>query len=100
MSSRYYYGNVPFLTLFPTDALTYARPFATILSDCALGTLPSVAFVDPRFTLVLNTANDNHPESDIRNVDAFVAQVFNAIATSPEWNSTVLDELRRMGRVL
>jgi phospholipase C len=90
VSSRYYYGNIPFLTLFPIDAVDYAHPFATFLSDCASGTLPAVSFVDPRFTLLLNTANDNHPESDIRNGDAFVAQVFNAVAAGPEWNNTVL----------
>ena len=90
VSSRYYYGNVPFLTLFPIDAIFYAHPFSTFLSDCAKGILPAVSFVDPQFTLVLNTSNDNHPESDIRNGDAFVAQVFHAVATSPEWDSTVL----------
>jgi phospholipase C len=90
VSSKYYYGNVPFLTLFPIDAIEYANPFSTFLSDCASGSLPSVSFVDPRFTLVLNTANDNHPNSDIRNGDALAAQVYNAVATSPLWENTVL----------
>jgi phospholipase C len=90
VSCGYYYGNVPFLTLFPIDALLYSHSFSTFLSDCAKGTLPAVSFVDPRFTLLLNTANDNHPESDIRNGDAFIAEVYKAVATSPKWNSTVL----------
>jgi phospholipase C len=90
VSCRYYYSNVPFLALFPIDALLYSRPVATFLSDCASGSLPAVSFVDPRFTLLLNTANDNHPESDIRNGDAFLAQVYHAVATGPDWNSTVL----------
>jgi phospholipase C len=90
VSSGYYYGNVPFLTLFPIEALLYSHSFSTFLSDCAKGTLPAVSFVDPRFTLLLNTANDNHPESDIRNGDAFIAEVYNALTTSPAWNSTVL----------
>jgi phospholipase C len=90
VSSKYYFGNVPFLAMFPIDALAYARPYAEFLIDCLLGTLPAVSFVDPKFTLLLNTANDNHPESDIRNGDAFVAEVYNAVATSPEWKSTVL----------
>jgi phospholipase C len=90
VSSKYYYGNVPFLTLFPIDLLIYVNPFSTFLSDCASGALPAVSFIDPSFTLVLNTANDNHPESDIRNGDAFIAQVYNAVATSPLWNETVL----------
>ena len=90
VSSKYYYGNVPFLTLFPVDAILYANSFSDFLSDCANGSLPQVSFVDPSFTLVLNTANDNHPESDIRNADAFIAQVYQAVASSPDWKSTVL----------
>ena len=90
VSSKYYYGNVPFLTLFPVDAILYANSFSDFLSDCANGSLPQVSFVDPSFTLVLNTANDNHPHSDIRNGDAFMAQVYQAVASSPDWKSTVL----------
>jgi phospholipase C len=90
VSCGYYYGNLPFLALFPIDALLYSHSFSTFLSDCATGALPAVSFVDPSFTLLFNTANDNHPESDIRNGDAFIAEVYKAVATSPEWNSTVL----------
>lgn len=90
VSCRYYYSNVPFLALFPIDAILYSHSFSTFLSDCARGTLPAVSFVDPSFTLLLNTGNDNHPESDIRNGDAFIAAVYKAVASSPEWNSTVL----------
>jgi len=90
VTSKYYYGNAPFLTLFPIDLAVYANSFSTFLSDCAQGTLPAVSFVDPSFTLLLNTANDNHPHSDIRNGDAFMAQVYNAVATGPAWNNTVL----------
>jgi phospholipase C len=90
VSSRYYYSNIPVLALFPIDALVFARPFAAFLSDCQNGSLPAVSFVDPRLTLLFNLGNDNHPESDIRNGDAFIAQVYNAVATGPEWDSTVL----------
>ena len=90
VNARYYYGNVPFLALFPVDGLRFSHSFSTFLTDCANGTLPSVSFVDPSFTLVLNTGNDNHPESDIRNGDAFVASVYQAVANSPDWSSTVL----------
>jgi phospholipase C len=90
VSCKYYYGNVPFLTLFPIDAIVYANSFSSFLSDCASGSLPAVSFVDPSLTLLLNTANDNHPHSDIRNGDAFMAQVYHAVATSPAWMNTVL----------
>ena len=90
VSCGYYYGNIPFLALFPIDAFFFCHPYSDFLSDCAKGTLPAVSFVDPSFTLLLNTANDNHPESDIRNGDALVAEIYKAVAASPEWNSTVL----------
>jgi phospholipase C len=90
VSTKYYYGNVPFLTLFPIDALIYANSFSDFLTDCSQGTLPAVSFVDPSFTLLLNTANDNHPHSDIRNGDSLMAQVYHAVATSPAWQNTVL----------
>ena len=101
VSSKYYYGNVPFLTLFPVDALVYANSFSDFLSDCASGSLPQVSFVDPSFTLVLNTANDNHPHSDIRNGDALMAQVYNAVATSPDMEEHRAGaEPRRVGWIL
>ena len=90
VASKYYYGNVPFLTLFPIDLAIYANPFSSFLSDCAHGTLPAVSFVDPTFTLLLNTANDNHPHSDIHNGDAFMARVYHAVTTGPGWKNTVL----------
>src|SRR5581483_6223119 len=89
VSSKYYYGNVPFLTLFPIDLIIYANSFSNFLTDCAQGTLPAVSFVDPSFTVLLNTANDDHPHSDIQNGDAFMAQVYHAVATSPLWSNTV-----------
>jgi phospholipase C len=90
VTSKYYYGNVPFLTLFPIALIAYANAFSSFLSDCANGTLPAVSFVDPSFTLLLNTANDNHPHSDIHNGDAFMAQVYSAVTAGPGWNNTVL----------
>jgi phospholipase C len=90
VDAKYYYNNVPVLALFSTDAIIYAHSFADFLSDCASGSLPAVSFVDPTFTLETNTSNDNHPHSDIRNGDAFLAQVYNAVAANPAWNNTVL----------
>jgi phospholipase C len=62
--------------------------------DCTNGTLPAVSFVDPLLTsspLVGDTGGtDDHPHSDIRNGEAFLASVYNAIVSSPNWSSTVL----------
>lgn len=90
VSHRYYYGNLAFLALWGIKYAAISEPFAVFLSDCANGTLPAVSYVDPSFTLLLNTANDDHPFSDIRNGEAFLSQVYRAVADSPVWDSTVV----------
>ena len=53
-------------------------------------TLPSVAFVDPRFVNdETGTSGSDHPHADVRVGDAFLAETFQAVANSPNWSSTV-----------
>ncbi len=63
--------------------------YADFLADCAAGTLPAVSFVEPSFTTLLNLDEDDHPFSDVRNGDAFLAKTFHAVSTSPNWSNTV-----------
>lgn len=89
ISAKYYFNNIPFLALFGGKYIKLTESYAQFLSDCAAGTLPAVSFVDPAFTLLFNFGNDNHPHSDMRNGDAFLAQTFHAVANSPNWANTV-----------
>lgn len=89
VSGKYYYSNLPFLAMWGTKYKSIAETYDQFLSDCAAGTLPAVSFVDPSYTLLFNFGNDNHPHSDMRNGDAFLAQTFHAVATSPNWANTV-----------
>jgi phospholipase C len=89
ISHKYYYSNIPFIALWGLKYLGVTFGYQQFLDDCAAGTLPAVCFVDPSLTLLLNFGNDNHPHSDMRNGDAFLAQTYNAVATSPNWPSTV-----------
>ncbi len=90
-SAAYYYGDVPFLALWGSKYLSISKPYSTFLADCAAGTLPDVSFVDPRFEDEdSGTSGDDHPHADIRNGEAFLNQIYNAVATSPDWASTVL----------
>ena len=81
------------------------KPIRDFYGACVSGTLPSVSYVDPFFTApswaavttgALNIpgydtqGNDYHPHADIRNGEAFLERVYNAIASSPQWSSTVL----------
>lgn len=91
VSARYYYSDASFLWLWGAKYLGISRLYEQFLADAAAGTLPSVAFVDPRFVDErTGTSGDDHPFADVRTGDAFLAEVFHALASGPEWNSTVL----------
>jgi phospholipase C len=91
VSARYYHSDASFLWLWGTKYLGISSLYEQFLEDAAAGTLPSVAFVEPRFIDErTGTARDDHPFVDIRAGDAFLAEVFDALATGPDWPSTVL----------
>jgi phospholipase C len=91
VSHRYFFNNVPYLALWGFKYLTSTGLFSEFLSRATKGTLPSVSFVDPLFTVLDDgTGNDDHPHADIRNGEAFLSTVFHALATGPAWKNTVL----------
>lgn len=91
VQGKYYYGDVPFTALWGTKYLGISRPYAEFLSDCSSGKLPSVSFVDPRFTDESSgTSGDDHPHADIRSGELFLAEVYNAVTKSPNWANTML----------
>jgi phospholipase C len=91
VSGTYYFSNVPILAFWGLKYLGISAPYEQFLTDASHGTLPSVSFVDPKFTLLdLDTANDDHPHSNVKRGDSFLAQIFQALATGPDWPSTVL----------
>ncbi|MEA2340555.1 MAG: phospholipase, partial [Solirubrobacteraceae bacterium] len=91
LSGRYYFGDVPFLALWGTKYLPISRPSASFFADCAAGTLPNVSYLDPRFEDEdSGTSGDDHPHADIRNGEAFMASIYRAVTTSPNWPRTVL----------
>jgi phospholipase C len=91
VSATYYFNNLPFLALWGTKYLSVSAPYAEFLLDAALGTLPSVSFVDPLYTITDDgTGNDDHPHADMRRGEAFVEQVFHAVTHGPGWDKTVL----------
>ena len=90
VSGRYYYSDVPFLALWGSKYSDIQAPYTEFLADAAAGTLPAVSFVDPRFLVEeLGTCNSDHPHCDIRAGDAFLAEAFHAVATGPDWASTI-----------
>ena len=83
------------LAQLPQDVReAYSHVFGSVNSfveDAAAGTLPAVAFIDAA-SGVFSTAieNDEHPGSNIRAGQAFIAQVVHAVRTSPNWGHSIL----------
>ncbi len=91
LSGRYYFNDLPFLALWGTKYANISKPFAQFLADAQAGALPNVAYVDPGFAgEETDTSNDDHPHGDIRDGEAFLSQIYNAITNSPNWSKTVL----------
>ena len=90
VSARYYFSNVPFLALWGLKYLPIARTYDEFIEDAASGRLPAVSFVDPTFTIIDDGAgNDDHPHTNIRRGDAFLAKTFHAVTSGPGWPHTV-----------
>jgi phospholipase C len=84
----YYYSDLPFLALYPdvskrgTDKGQVAK-LDRYFADASSGRLPRVAFVEPSFTGPME--DDDHPPSNSQLAQRFAAQVFGALASSPQW---------------
>lgn len=88
---NYYYHDVPFTALYGDRYLGISHPFSDFLSNAAAGTLPPFCMVDPAFAGEgEGVSADDHPHADIRNGEAFLAQVYEALRTSPTWGSTLM----------
>jgi phospholipase C len=83
----YYYSDLPFLILWRDIPVQgYIKPFMNdFFIDAMNGTLPPVAFVEPGFTI-----NDDHPPHHPIRGQAFLASVYAALASSPQWNNCLL----------
>jgi phospholipase C len=88
---RYYFSDVPFLALWGPKYVPITRPISSFYADAAAGRLPDVAYVDPRFIDEgKGTSRDDHPHADIRNGEAFMNRIYEAVTRSPNWPRTVL----------
>jgi phospholipase C len=91
VSSKYYFHDVPFTALYGTRYVDRSKLFADFLTDAASGNLPSFCMVDPSFGGEANgTSNDDHPHADVRNGQALLSQIYEALRTSPNWSTTLM----------
>src|SRR5262249_36486790 len=91
LSHTYYYSDLPVTALWGSRLLGISKVYDEFLADAAAGRLPNVSFVDPSFLGESDgTSNDDHPLADVRNGQAFLNQVYEAVTSSPNWENTVL----------
>ncbi len=60
------------------------RPTTSCLSEAKAGTLPAVSWVTP------SQVNSEHPPESVREGQAWVTNLVNAVMSSPDWNSTAI----------
>ncbi|MFN8025209.1 MAG: alkaline phosphatase family protein [Acidimicrobiia bacterium] len=78
-----FYTDLPMMLLWGEQHRQHLANLDTYFSRAAEGTLPSVSWVEPAFVGDLRT--DDHTDGDIRLGQAFVREVFDAFASSPQW---------------
>lgn len=67
---------------------SHFRSIQHFYQDAKDGTLPSYAFLEPSYHGP--TQNDQHPPSDIRAGEKLIADVYDAVVNSPQWEETLL----------
>jgi phospholipase C len=79
--------------VFKTRVLYLNEDAASFLEDAAYGQLPAVSWIDPNikdFNLIGSPPNDDHPPSDVTHGQELALLVYNALATGPLWDKTLL----------
>jgi phospholipase C len=93
LSARYYNSDLPFSAVWGPRGVPWTRPVADYYADCAAGTLPNIAFVDPPFRDgggADGVSADEHPLGDVRLGQAFMSDVVHSFMESPNWERGAL----------
>jgi len=82
--------GLPWKTMFD---LTVNPKIPSFLEDAAAGALRSVSWIDPAFTNFNPLGfpvNDDHPPADIKDGQDLVLAVYDALASGPQWDRSLL----------
>ena len=94
-SVAYYYTDVSYTSFWGDKYKSFSKKYtmSSFAADIASGPLPDLMFVDN----VGNTLNeggalsiDDHPYADIRDGQAFLNAVYNALRQGPSWERTLV----------
>ena len=83
---------MPFTAFWGSQVPVHLVPPLGLPQECGRRhTCPTSRCLDPKFLGEgTGTSADDHPLADIRAGDAFLSQVFHAVASGPGWDKTVL----------
>ena len=84
--------KLPFETALEEDLLV-DEDSASFIEDAQRGKLAQVSWIDPNFkdvNLARIQSNDDHPPSDVQDGQELVFLVYNALASGPNWDKTLL----------
>jgi phospholipase C len=91
VSAKYYYSDLPATAFWGTRHNDISFGLSEFFEDAKKGTLPNISYVDPAaIGEVLGKSNDDHPVADVANGQAFLNEIYNALSTGPNWQSTLL----------
>ena len=96
VSWRVYFHDMPQSILLAdvwTCALLRYRRFSQFLADAHVGALPSYSFIEPGYFadgFSGSIPNDQHPPHNVLYGEQLIAQVYNAVRSSPCWKKTLL----------
>jgi phospholipase C len=93
LTGAYYYTREPITGLFESRRYDgISDQYEQFTADAAAGTLPNVSYVDPNFGALqelYGTSNDEHPHGSVKVGDAFIAEVYDTLRRSPQWEQMV-----------
>ncbi len=85
----HYHADIPVYFALTLESLPLeqhnAAPWEQFFIDAAAGALPNVCVVEPSFV-----GGDDHPPADIREGQAFVQSIYEALRQSPQWDRCLM----------
>ncbi len=93
---RYFEHGYCFLRFFEkytfdeTNIVDADDPEIGFFASAHAGTLPNVTFIEPHFVEYPPDANCDGPPADVKDGQAFVQKVVEAVVAGPAWNKTML----------
>ena len=91
---RIYYHDIPQSMALKRQHQYFAGKYEEIVAffrDCQAGKLPAYSFIEPRyFNFGSSRANDQHPIHGVPLGDNLIADVYEALRSSPQWPESML----------